>query len=138
MQQTEKYKLNLIESSDPFLPEGLNQNTQKIEDAMTAHEAAVEARMDATDQRVTVLEAHKFACGTYTGTNHQVTQTVQLPFTPKAVFIRMFSAGSGVNGLFVLDSNGFTGYDNRGVLVEDGFSVTGELNSGCYNFIAFA
>lgn len=34
MQQTQKYKLNLIEGSDPFLPDGLNQNPKKIEDVL--------------------------------------------------------------------------------------------------------
>ena len=31
MQQTTSRKLSIIESSDPFLPEALNDNTRKIE-----------------------------------------------------------------------------------------------------------
>ena len=49
MQHTEKYKLNLIEPSDPFLPDSLNQNTQKIEDAMAAHGIPSKLYVDYTD-----------------------------------------------------------------------------------------
>lgn len=88
MQQTQKYKLNLIESSDPFLPEALNQNTQKVEDVLKEKMEGPVAELDA---RVTVLEAHKFACGIYTG-NYIPSRTpeeqfVPLPFTPKAVIV---------------------------------------------------
>ena len=58
MQQTETYKLNLIESSDPFLPDALNENTQKLEEV-------VSEKLGEMDQRVTVLECHHFACGSY-------------------------------------------------------------------------
>ena len=84
MQQTEKYKLNLIESSDPFLPEGLNQNTQKVEDAMIAHEEKVKGSLDAFGARVTALEARRFFVGTYTGTGEP---TVDLGFTPLAILV---------------------------------------------------
>lgn len=47
MQQTVKHKLNLIESSDPFLPDALNANTRKGEAAMLAHEAAVQGEATA-------------------------------------------------------------------------------------------
>ena len=60
MQQTEKYKLNLIEPSDPFLPEGLNQNAQKIENAMAAHEELV-------DDQITALAARRYLVGTFEG-----------------------------------------------------------------------
>lgn len=57
MQQTTKYKLNLIERDDAFSPDAQNQNTQKVKNALIAHKAAVEEVTDAIDQRVTVLEA---------------------------------------------------------------------------------
>ena len=44
MQQTEKYKLNLIESSDPFLPDGLNQNTLKLEEVVSQHLEGMDRR----------------------------------------------------------------------------------------------
>ena len=58
MQQTETYKLNLIESSDPFLPDALNENTQKLEEV-------VSEKLGEMDARVTVLEGFKFACGSF-------------------------------------------------------------------------
>lgn len=61
MQQTTKYKLNLIERDDPFLPEGLNENTRKLEQVVSQH-------LEGMDQRVAVLEAHKVVMGTYQGT----------------------------------------------------------------------
>ena len=45
MQQTEKYKFNLIETSDAFSPEALNQNAQKLEDALITHEASVDSAL---------------------------------------------------------------------------------------------
>ena len=44
MQQTETYKLNLIESSDPFLPDALNENTRKIEEVVDGLEQRVQGR----------------------------------------------------------------------------------------------
>ena len=82
MQQTEKYKLNLIESSDPFLPDALNTNTQKIEAAMLAHEAAVQAE-------TVILEGKmlKFAYGAAERGSGEENITVHLPFKPKAVLV---------------------------------------------------
>jgi len=91
MQQTEKYKLNLIEPSDPFLPDALNRNTQKVEDAMSAHEARMDGQAAALDQRVKVLEGHKIAYGTYKGYYSQggdnTPQFISLPFTPRVLLI---------------------------------------------------
>ena len=47
MQQTQKYKLNLIESSDPFLPDGLNQNTQKVEQVLSQNLGSMRTDLDA-------------------------------------------------------------------------------------------
>ena len=151
MQQTTTYKLNLIETSDAFSPEPLNQNTRKVETALAdgaaalaeetaarqkavadeiaarqkavsdeaaarkdavaaetaarqkavadeaaarkdavaaetaAREKAVADEAAARKSAVTALERHKFACGTYVGSG--TNQTIQLPFTPKAVVI---------------------------------------------------
>ena len=41
MQQTEKYKFNLIETSDAFGPEKLNDNAQKLEDALSAQDTQI-------------------------------------------------------------------------------------------------
>ena len=83
MQQTETYKLNLIETSDTFSPDPLNQNTQKIEEVMSAETAQRAAGDEALSSRVTALELHKIAYGTYTGNN--TNRTFQVGFTPQAV-----------------------------------------------------
>ena len=50
-----------------------------------AREKAVADEAAARKSAVTALERHKFACGTYVGSG--TNQTIQLPFTPKAVVI---------------------------------------------------
>ena len=135
MQHTEKYKLNLIEPSDPFLPDGLNENTRKLE-------TVVSETLEGMDARVTVLEAHKFACGTYLGTRKEgsETQFVPLPFTPRAVLTHM-SPGS-----YSFSSQAFTVASDHVpenaalILVENGFHVRSDVNlhNVYYNFVAFA
>lgn len=124
MQQTQKYKLNLIEPSDPFLPEALNANTQKVEDVLIGK---MEGPMVELDQRVTALEAHKFYVGTYTGTGLELCpRFVDLGFTPIAVCV---SAS---------DSNGhahwaFRGSVNSNVNVVEGGFQAGTLFMGSLN-----
>ena len=45
MQQTNKYKFNLIETTDAFSPNPLNDNAKKLEDALITHEAAVDSAL---------------------------------------------------------------------------------------------
>ena len=121
MQQTEKYKLNLIESSDPFLPEGLNQNTQKIEDAMEAHEEKVDGQVADLDARVKVFEAKHFATGICS-----MSERTALPFTPTLVLIVSWSS--------MYSSMAITGHNTDSlVLEENGFHITGKIGqySGC-------
>ena len=135
MQQTQKYKLNLIESSDPFMPEGLNQNTQKVEEVLAAQEAANDQKVAAVagqvtalgaasdqklaemNQRVTVLEGHRCFVGSYVGdgTNNRF---INLGVTPLAVIIpgmcdNPFLLGKGLinNGHGIVD-NGFVVSNN--------------------------
>ena len=118
MQQTEKYKLNLIESSDPFLPEGLNENTQKVEDVLAAREALSDERLADMDQRVTVLEAHQFFVGTYTG-DGQLSQEIHLGFTPLAVCV------GSISGSNYIANWAYTGNNSYGVgIIEGGFKVS--------------
>lgn len=96
MQHTKKYDLSIIESSDPFSPEALNDNTR-----------AVEAELERVDAAVEVLTASqlKLAFGTFTGNNAQ-NRLIPLPFTPKLVYMG--------------DSRGFTlsgGHDYGGVVM---------------------
>lgn len=86
MQQTTSREFSIIEPSDPFLPEALNDNTRKIEAALDAHETQTKAVTDALDQRVTVLERPRIVWGQYTG-DGQTTRIIPLPFTPEAAVV---------------------------------------------------
>ena len=153
MIQTEKYKLNLIETTDTFSPNPLNENAQKLEAALGAAgaaQAAETAAREALDSRVTVLEADKvkMVVGSYTGTGgaYGNTQTISLGFTPKAVFIiRPFSSSYDLH----LVTQAFSYFDsamgcNRNVaqVVEGGFVVAYDnhisFNSSntVYHFVA--
>lgn len=85
MQQTEKYKLNLIETTDTFSPAPLNENAQKLEAALTAQEAARAQAGAALDARVQALELHRMAAGTYTGDGSASGQMIEVGFTPEVV-----------------------------------------------------
>lgn len=127
MQQTEKYKLNLIESSDPFLPDALNQNTQKIEDAMTAHEEGIE-------QRLTAVESHKLLLSTYTGDSRSSgTQAIHIGFCPR--FLMIWS-NLGVWPALLPELGSAGGY---AVSLEDGFTIQSAANilNQEYQFLAY-
>lgn len=101
MQQTEKYKLNLIESSDPFLPDGLNQNTQKMEDVMLAYEAKVDARIAPVAAMQKDLGTHgknaRIAWGSYTGNDKfgaNNPTSLTFDFTPVLLFITTTTGGA--------------------------------------------
>lgn len=112
MQQTEKYKLNLIEPDDPFLPDGLNKSTQKIENALSGEAAARAAGDAALDQRVTVLEGRKITWGMYDGNNVEG-RIIPLPFTPKFVIVHRHGYGSSAY-------MGLEGHDGIYIKVNEG------------------
>ena len=89
MQQTKTYKFNLIEPSDTFSPDPLNENAQKLEAALgtKADTAQTAAAAAALEQRVQVLELHKMAAGYYIGDGGQSdkAQFIDLGFTPAIV-----------------------------------------------------
>ena len=130
MQQTETYKLNLIESSDPFLPDALNENTQKIEEV-------VQEKLGEMDQRVTVLEAKKFAVGTYKAEMNE-TLKVEVGFTPIALYVGQSRKFSTVHGLIL---PGDTNIPPFLEIVEGGFTTNimdgHTAYPGIYHYIAF-
>ena len=89
MQHTDKYKLNLIEISDAFSPDALNENTRKVEDVLAAQAAAEAAAREtadgALDQRLTVLEGRRLVVGAYTRNGDKNGMHVELGFTPAAL-----------------------------------------------------
>jgi hypothetical protein len=130
MQQTETYKLNLIESSDPFLPDALNENTRKIEEVV--HE-----KLGEMDQRVTVLEAKKFAVGTYKAEMNE-TLKVEVGFTPIALYVGQSRKFSTIHGLIL---PGDTNIPPFLEIVEGGFTTNimdgHTAYPGIYHYIAF-
>ena len=87
MQHTEAYNLNLIETSDTFSPDPLNQNAQLLEDAVEAEAAARTAADSALSQRLQVFEAHRLKYGTYRSDVDQPLY-VNVGFKPAFVFIQ--------------------------------------------------
>ena len=106
MQQTKKYQFNLIESSDPFSAQPLNDNMEKVEAALDAADAAVKAAVKAAD---TAVAAHRtevnaalsaqaaqvdgraqFAVVRRTGDGGP-SYTVTFPFQPKVVMLAVLN-----------------------------------------------
>ena len=127
MQQTQTYKLNLIETSDTFSPAPLNENMEKVETQLNAIRDAVAAGDAALSDRVTVLEGHKVAAGTYPGDGESY-QFVPLPFTPKVVYVH----AGGVTALAVPEISG-------SISIKDGgFQASGSFNRSITNYPYFA
>ena len=140
MQHTEAYNLNLIETSDTFSPDPLNQNAQLLEDAVEAEAAARTAADSALSQRIQVFEAKRFKYGTYKNT--ETTKLyVNVGFRPKIVFIQ-HATSFATRVLF--DETGYpTAYyriNNNGFEI-DSFTSNHEnisQQNALYFFLAFA
>ena len=112
MQQTETYKLNLIESTDTFSPAPLNENMQAIEGVLAEQAASLKGQAETLNKLAAA--ALKIAMGTYTGTGtygSDSKNSLAFGFQPKLVlvmggaqsclFLRGFGSGLGhscVNG----------------------------------------
>lgn len=121
MQQTETYKLNLIETSDPFSPQALNENTQKLEEVV-----------EDMDRRIQVFEAQKIVVGSYT-TSVGYNFSYDLGFHPKLVLI---SAAGSLTADQIMSSDSEHGEHNNLKLTETGFLVRAVFCSGQYSFLA--
>lgn len=78
MKKTGAYRLNLMESLDVLSAKPLNENAEKIENALAAQESALSGKL-------------MMAAGCYTGTG---TRSVTVPtpgFTPRAMLLRRTS-----------------------------------------------
>ena len=77
MQHTNQYQFNLIESGDTFSPQPLNENAEKMEQALAEQALALSSQI-------------KFKVGTYTGTGTLGSTgktVIKFPFDPKFVLI---------------------------------------------------
>lgn len=129
MQHTETYNLNLIETSDTFSPDPLNQNAQALEDAVEAARAEAQAADSALDARLKAFEAKHIKCGIYTAPQTDNTpMTISLGFTPKAVLV-LNGSGSQFGALFNGHSFGANPYAE---VVTGGFRLrrTGSSSGG--------
>ena len=120
MQQTEKRGFNIIETSDPFLPDALNDNTRKLEAALDALTAYADAGDAAVVSRVVELEKFHFACGVYKGNG--VERLMNVGFRPLMVVLQLESREAHI----IIEGNYFT--DSTLEFVENGFFLT--LNCG--------
>lgn len=136
MQKTETYKLNLIELDDTFSPQPLNENAQKLEDALSG-------AVGGLDQRLAAIEAHKLAIGSYTGSSPaggSTTQTIQLGFDPAMVYAQCCKDFT-IQSALALPGSPFHGMQTDTLtIVPGGFAVQGSYNSmgAVYNYFAFA
>lgn len=103
MKQTNKYKLNLIETSDPFGPEALNENTQKLEDALEAKGADLSAHAaDKTQHALVKLGRVEVPAGT--------TQTLSVTNpTDYTMFIIDVNVKAKASETFYIRANGSSG-----------------------------
>ena len=131
MQQTNKYKLNLIEKDDTFSPDPLNDNMEKVEGALMAEtgarqaadaaEAQTRADADAAlDRRIQTIEAHKIVFGSAGNGS----TTANLGFTPLLLYV------TGMNGAIWIhkDYHPYSGL----YIVEGGFHHDGAYASCGY------
>jgi hypothetical protein len=143
MQQTNKYKLNLIEKDDTFSPDPLNDNMEKVEGALKAETGArqaadaaeAQARADADaaeararadadaalDRRIQTIEAHKIVFGSAGNGS----TTANLGFTPLLLYV---TNGSGGHLLIHKDYHPYSGL----YIVEGGFHHDGAYASCGY------
>lgn len=135
MQKTEKYQLNLVEPSDTFSPDPLNQNMEAVEqalDGLSGRSDDGDAQTAALAARVAKLEQHRFAVGSYKGIGG-MEQTIYVGFTPKCVII-----GDQANTMVVIPSGEDT--SNIARIVTGGFylpNTSNPLKTGSHPYIAF-
>ena len=96
MQQTNQYKLNLIESGDSFSPQPINENTELLDETLSE-----------LGQTVDYLNQNhlKISVGSYVGNGKNgasTPNTLTFPFTPKIVFIVADAQGCMFGGTIFL------------------------------------
>lgn len=139
MQQTKNHKFNLIEPTDTFSPEPLNQNMETLEQALgglSGRNDAGDARTTALVTRVTALEAHRLATGSFTGIDGE--RTICLGFAPKFVII----CDSHFTCLLVPGVTFLIGSSKTAEIREDGFFIYGSTSNpfrnGEHAYLAYA
>ena len=124
MQQTSKYQFNLVEGSDDFSPTPLNQNMEKVEEALEGMETAVEAAQEAAEEKPYVV-------GNYTGDGASTARHFNLGFKPSFLIIggQNGSYTEGDEVLYRLAIVGGPWSASVATLENTGFYVSGESSS---------
>ena len=84
MQQTTKYQFKLIEGSDDFSPQPLNDNVEKVEEVLEDMAETVEAVQSTADAAFCPTNK-SYVVGSYMGNNG--TKTIELGFCPSFLII---------------------------------------------------
>lgn len=127
MQQTQNYKLNKPGMSDTFAVAPLNENMDKVDQALAA-----------LDGRVVQLENCRIVLGCYDGTGEQEEQIIHLGERPAAVLFSFYATHLGYIGLTVGEGALSAGGPLIMKIVDDGFWVTGKYNrSRTFFYMAF-
>ena len=123
MQQTTKYQFKLIEGSDDFSPQPLNDNVEKVEDVLSGMESTMEDALEEMETAVCAAyspDNKPYVAGNYQGTAMQ--QHISLGFLPSALVIGQnlsssdeahygtctLIIGSGLYDRVLIMDNGFT------------------------------
>lgn len=126
MQQTENYKLNKPEMSDPFTPAPLSENMDTVDAAMAD-----------LHQRVISLEGKRLLFGTYWGQSINGGRIIDLGERPLAAMVFYFATAAWRTAFIVKEGTVFT--DSKGLELRDnGFWINGNLDlyNGQYYFMA--
>ena len=87
MQQTSKYQFNLIDSGDTFSPAPLNDNMEKVEEALGAVDTALDEKIALA---MTALgsggQTARIVYGSFAGTGY-TSKTISFEFKPLLVFL---------------------------------------------------
>ena len=129
MQQTKNHKLKLIEMSDTFSTEPLNENMETIDAALKAASDTASA----ISQRVLSLEARHIAIGTYRGQDSAL--SINVGFAPRAVFIGGHASNLVVGPVTSTTSGNLASLTSTGFTVKGGTSAYG-TNNMQYNYVA--
>ncbi len=137
MQQTEKYKLNLIEREDVFSPDPLNENAEKTDAALAAVVDEARAVNAELEGRVAALEAKKAVFGSYGGTG-AYTQDITLGFTPKIAIVAPAMSTVACYTAILDSVRAHSSSLHNLKIVKNGFSVGPETNKSGYTYCYMA
>lgn len=89
---TSNYNLNQWEPEDKVIRTEFNEDNQKIDAALGELANQLASKVDKAALDAVAATVPKIAVGTYTGNGGQK-RTIQIGFTPKAVFVNSFFGG---------------------------------------------